>query len=67
MILQPPAGEIVLHGLYHEDKNGKFDDFFITRASMEQEIRAGLEIFQEIGIKTNVFIAPASKLDDSCI
>jgi predicted deacetylase len=27
-------GEIVLHGLYHEDRNAKFDDFFYkTRAS----------------------------------
>ena len=60
--------EIVLHGLYHEDSNGQFDDFFYkTKAAAEEEIRAGLEIFQEIGIKTNVFIPPAWKLNESSI
>ncbi|HET7148016.1 MAG TPA: DUF2334 domain-containing protein [Candidatus Nitrosopolaris sp.] len=60
--------EIVLHGLYHEETNGQFDDFFYkTRATAEEEIRAGLEIFQEVGIKTSVFIPPAWKLNDSSI
>jgi predicted deacetylase len=60
--------EIVLHGLYHENRNGHFDDFHnVTKAAAEEEIRAGLEIFQEIGIKTNVFIPPAWKLNDSSI
>ncbi len=60
--------DIVLHGLYHEDKNGKFDDFHtVTKAVAEEQIRAGLEIFQEIGIKTNVFIPPAWKLNKSSI
>ena len=60
--------EIVLHGLYHENKNGHFDDFHnVTKAAAEEEIRAGLEIFQEIGIKTNVFIPPAWKLNDGSI
>jgi peptidoglycan/xylan/chitin deacetylase (PgdA/CDA1 family) len=60
--------EIVLHGLYHEDRNGQFDDFlYKTEAAAEEEIRAGLEIFQEIGIKTSVFIPPAWKLNDSSI
>ena len=58
--------EIALHGLYHERKNGGFDDFHtITRATAEEEIRAGLEIFQEIGIKPTVFIPPAWKLSNS--
>jgi hypothetical protein len=36
--------EIALHGLYHEDRNGQFDDFHkITKAAAEEEIRAGLE------------------------
>ena len=60
--------EIVLHGFYHEDRNGQFDDFFYkTEAAAEEEIRAGLQIFQEIGIKTSVFIPPAWKLNVSCI
>jgi predicted deacetylase len=60
--------EIALHGLYHERKNGRFDDFHtITKATAEEEIRAGLEIFQEIGIKPTVFIPPAWKLSNSSI
>jgi predicted deacetylase len=60
--------EMALHGLYHEDRNGKFDDFHtVTKAVAEEEIRAGLEIFQEIGIKPNVFIPPAWKLNNSSI
>jgi peptidoglycan/xylan/chitin deacetylase (PgdA/CDA1 family) len=60
--------QIVLHGLYHEDRNGRFDDFFYKpEAAAEEEILAGLEIFQEIGIKTNVFIPPAWKLNVSSI
>ena len=60
--------EIALHGLYHENKNGQFDDFHtVTKAAAEEEIRAGLEIFQQIGIKPNVFIPPAWKLNDSSV
>lgn len=60
--------EIVLHGLYHEDRNAQFDDFFYkTEAAAEEEILAGLEIFEGIGIKTDVFIPPAWKLNDSSI
>ncbi len=60
--------QIVLHGLYHEKKNGQFDDFHRTKeADAEEQIRAGLEIFHEIGINTNVFIPPAWKLNNSTI
>jgi predicted deacetylase len=60
--------DIVLHGLYHEIKNGQFDDFHtVTEAAAEEQIRAGLEIFHEIGINTNVFIPPAWKLNNSSI
>ena len=60
--------EIALHGLYHENRNGQFDDFHtVTKAAAEEEIRAGLELFQEIGIKPNVFVPPAWKLNDSSI
>ena len=63
-----PSCQIVLHGLYHEDRNGRFDDFFYkTEAAAEEEILAGLEIFQGIGMKTNVFIPPAWKLNVSSI
>jgi predicted deacetylase len=60
--------EIALHGLYHERRNGRFDDFHsITKAAAEEEIRAGLKIFQEIGIKPKVFVPPAWKLNSSSI
>jgi predicted deacetylase len=60
--------QIVLHGLYHEMKNGQFDNFHeTTEGNAEEQIRAGLEIFHEIGIKTNVFIPPAWKLNNSSI
>jgi hypothetical protein len=57
-----------LHGLYHERKNCEFDNFHsVTKSEAEEEIRCGLEIFQEIKIKTNVFIPPAWKLNDSSL
>ncbi len=60
--------EIALHGLYHERKNGESDNFHsVTKAAAEGEICAGLEIFQEVKIKTNVFIPPAWKLNDESI
>lgn len=60
------GSEISLHGLYHEDRNGQLDDFHTrTQATAEEEIRAGLEIFKEVGIKSNVFIPPAWKLNNS--
>jgi predicted deacetylase len=60
--------QIVLHGLYHELKNGQFDNFHeTTKADAEEQIRAALEIFKEIGISTNVFIPPAWKLNNSSI
>jgi predicted deacetylase len=60
--------QIVLHGLYHEKGNGQFDNFHeTTEADAEERIRAGLEIFHEIGINTNVFIPPAWELNNSSI
>jgi predicted deacetylase len=60
--------QIVLHGLYHELKNGQFDNFHeTTEADAEEQIRAGIEIFHEIGIETDVFIPPAWKLNNSSI
>ena len=60
--------QIVLHGLYHELKNGQFDNFHDTKESdAEEQIRAALEILHEIGINTNVFIPPAWKLNNSSI
>ena len=52
-------GEIALHGMYHELKNGHLDDFHTrSRATTEVELRAGLEIFMEIRINANVFVPP---------
>jgi hypothetical protein len=49
-------------------KNGQFDNFHETKeADAEEQIRAGLEIFHEIGINTDVFIPPAWKLNNSSI
>ena len=60
--------QIVLHGLYHELKNGQFDNFHeTTEADAEEQIRAAIEIFHEIRIETNVFIPPAWKLNNSSI
>ena len=60
--------EIALHGLYHERKNGRFDDFHsITKGAAEEEIRAGPEIFHEIGIKPKVFVPPAWKINNCSI
>jgi hypothetical protein len=60
--------EIVLHGLYHEDRNGQMDDFHTkSRGTTEEEIRAGLEIFERVGIKTNVFVPPQWKLSSGSI
>jgi hypothetical protein len=60
--------EIVLHGLYHEDRNGQMDDFHTkSRGTTEEEIRAGLEIFERVGIKTSVFVPPQWKLSRGSI
>src|SRR6476659_5370323 len=43
--------EIALHGLYHERRNGRFDDFHtVSKSTAEEEIRAGLEIFYELNL-----------------
>ena len=39
----------------------------MTKATTEEEIRTGLQIFEEIGIKPNVFIPPAWKLNNKSI
>jgi predicted deacetylase len=60
--------EIALHGLYHERTNGEFDDFHtVTKAAAEEEIRAGLEIFQAVKIESEAFIPPAWKLNEESI
>jgi predicted deacetylase len=61
-------GEIALHGLYHEKANGQLDDFHTrTRAVTEVEIRAALEIFNRVGIDSNVFVPPRWKLNRASI
>ena len=60
--------EIVLHGLYHEDRKGHMDDFHTkSKGTTEEEIRAGLEIFEQIGLRTSVFIPPQWKLSSGSI
>ena len=60
--------EIVLHGLYHEDRNGQMDDFDTkSMGTTEEEIRAGLDIFEQVGIKTSVFVPPQWKLSSDSI
>lgn len=60
--------EIVLHGLYHEDRNGQMDDFHTkSRGTCQEEIRAGLEIIEQVGIKTIVFVPPQWKLSSGSI
>ena len=60
--------EIVLHGLYHEDRDGQMDDFHTkSKGTTEEELRAGLEIFEQVGIKTSVFIPPQWKLSSGSI
>ncbi len=60
--------EIVLHGLYHEDRNGHMDDFHTkSKGTTEEELRAGLDIFEQVGIKTGVFIPPQWKLSSDSI
>jgi predicted deacetylase len=60
--------EIVLHGLYHEDRNGQMDNFHTnSKTTTEEEIRAALEIFDQVGIKTNVFVPPQWKLSNGSI
>lgn len=60
--------EMVLHGLYHEDRNGQMDDFHTKKkATTEEEIRAALDIFEQVRIKTSVFVPPQWKLSSGAI
>ena len=60
--------ETVLHGLYHEDRNGQMDDFHTkSSGTCQEEIRAGLEIIEQVGIKTIVFVPPQWKLSSGSI
>ncbi|MFZ0895829.1 MAG: DUF2334 domain-containing protein [Candidatus Nitrosopolaris sp.] len=57
-------GEITLHGMYHELKNGQLEDFHtMSRATTEVELRACPEIFIEIRINANVSVPPCWKLN----
>ena len=60
--------EIALHGLYHETRRRQIDNFGTrTKAVAEQEIRAGLHIFQEVGLDPIVFIPPCWQLNINSI
>lgn len=46
-----------LHGLYHKNRNGQFDDFHkSTKADAEEEIRIGLG---EIEIRSDICVPPS--------
>jgi predicted deacetylase len=47
--------EIALHGLITRIEMAQFDDFHKTTKAAAEEIRAGREIFQEIGIRPKSF------------
>jgi predicted deacetylase len=57
-----------LHGLYHNNRHGVLDDFHTrAKSAAEEEIRAGLEIFQEVRIKAKTFVPPAWHLNCASI
>jgi predicted deacetylase len=61
---QPSA----LHGLYHEDQNGKIEDFHnfdFNRAL--NDMRQGLEIFSKVGLRTDIFVPPAWAVNKNTI
>jgi predicted deacetylase len=59
--------EIALHGLYHETRS-QIDNFGTsTKATAEQEIRAGLHIFQEVGLDPTIFVPPCWQLNTNSI
>jgi predicted deacetylase len=50
---------IALHGLYHEDQNGKIEDFHnfdLKRA--QEDLKKGMDIFIKAGITSDIFIPP---------
>ena len=57
-----------MHGLYHNNRHGILDDFHTrTKSAAEEEIRAALEIFQEVRIKAKTFVPPAWHLSFASI
>jgi predicted deacetylase len=51
---------VTLHGLYHEDESGKIEDFHnfdFNRAL--KDIREGLQVFSDAGLRTSTFMPPA--------
>jgi predicted deacetylase len=61
---QPAA----LHGLYHEDRNGKIEDFHnfdFNRAL--KDMRDGLEVFYKAGLRTDIFVPPAWAVNKNTI
>jgi predicted deacetylase len=57
-----------LHGLYHEDQNGKIEDFHnfdFNRAL--KDMRDGLEVFYKAGLRTDIFVPPAWAVNKNTI
>jgi predicted deacetylase len=68
-LLQCGNVELSLHGLYHYQTNGKFDDFDTeTKEQEKQEIQQGLEILLAAKLpRPSMFIPPAWHLSRQCI
>jgi predicted deacetylase len=50
---------IALHGLYHEDQDGKIEDFHnFDLKKAQEDLKKGIDIFVEAGITSNIFIPP---------
>ncbi|MGA9149792.1 MAG: hypothetical protein WBZ36_04365 [Candidatus Nitrosopolaris sp.] len=49
--------------MIHENRRGAHDFHTRTKAAAEEEIHADIEILQEIGIRSNLFIPPCWKLN----
>ena len=58
-----------MHGLYHERRNGGFDDFHtVSKATATEEIRAGMEIFYKLNrVLKYLFVPPSWKLNENSI
>lgn len=55
---------MALHGLYHEDENGNIENYhnFDYHKAL-RDMREGLNIFARVGLKTDIFIPPAWKVN----
>lgn len=60
--------DIMLHGLYHEDKSGKIEDFHnYAYEDARDHLDKGAEIFSKADIKTDAFIPPTWAVNKSAL